>query len=199
MAEKLKVELSDDNGNVYYLHTDASVVFCEDGTPVETKLNQMLSKSDIVQNATTAATDKVPSAAVAKNLQDQITQQNTKIIPVFVSNSSSFSSGWSGALTLIKIGYFFCIYGFVSHDTEEPPQWGDLVCKLTGYSNRYWQVIPIFQTGGIVFDTMAISPAGEIRVYSPDFGNICKAVFNTHSVIPNQPLIEEDYIEQSIV
>ena len=35
--------------------------------------------SDLVQNATTAATDKAVSAAVAKHLQEQINQQNTKI------------------------------------------------------------------------------------------------------------------------
>ena len=34
---------------------------------------------DLVQNATTAAVDRAVSAAVAKNLQDQINQQNTKI------------------------------------------------------------------------------------------------------------------------
>lgn len=34
----------------------------------------------IVQNATTAATDKMVSAAVAKDLQDQITTQNTNMI-----------------------------------------------------------------------------------------------------------------------
>ena len=79
MADKLKVELQDENGNIYYLHTSADVVFCEDGTTVEAKLNGKIDEADIIQNATTAATDKVPSAAVAKNLQDQITAQNTKI------------------------------------------------------------------------------------------------------------------------
>lgn len=79
MAEKLKVELQDDKGNIYYLHTGASVVFCEDGSTVQSKLNGMVKKSDIIQNATTAATDKVVSGAVAKNLQDQISEQNTKI------------------------------------------------------------------------------------------------------------------------
>lgn len=79
MADKLKVELQDENGNIYYLHTSADVVFCEDGTTVEAKLNGKIDEADIIQNATTAATDKVPSAAVAKNLQDQITAQNTNL------------------------------------------------------------------------------------------------------------------------
>lgn len=38
-----------------------------------------IDKSDIVQNATTSATNKIVSAAVAKNLQDQITKQNTNM------------------------------------------------------------------------------------------------------------------------
>lgn len=80
MSEILKVKVQDENGNVFYIHTSADVVFCADGTSVQDRLGQKLDKSAIIQNATTAATDKVPSAAVAKNLQDQITQQNTNMI-----------------------------------------------------------------------------------------------------------------------
>ena len=78
MAEKLLVQLEDSDGNIYYLHTSADVVFCEDGTSVQTKLAQKIEKADIIQNATTASTTKVVSASVAKNLQDQINEQNTK-------------------------------------------------------------------------------------------------------------------------
>ena len=92
MADKLKVELQDENGNIYYLHTSADVVFCEDGTTVEAKLNGKIDKADIIQNATTAATDKVPSAAVAKNLQDQITAQNTKLTKEHI-NLASYTNG----------------------------------------------------------------------------------------------------------
>lgn len=38
-----------------------------------------LSTADIVQNATTVSTTKVPSASVAKSLQDQITATNAKV------------------------------------------------------------------------------------------------------------------------
>ena len=79
MAEKLLVQLEDSVGNIYYLHTSADVVFCEDGISVQTKLAQKIEKADIIQNATTASTTKVVSASVAKNLQDQINEQNTKI------------------------------------------------------------------------------------------------------------------------
>lgn len=41
--------------------------------------NGGVAKTDIVQNTTTTATDKVLSAAAGKNLQDQITQLNTNM------------------------------------------------------------------------------------------------------------------------
>ena len=44
---------------------------------VKTKISALVS-SDIVNNATTNASDKVASAAVAKSLQDQITTLNSK-------------------------------------------------------------------------------------------------------------------------
>lgn len=78
MSEKLKVQVQDENGNIFYIHTSADIVFCEDGTSVETRLGQKIDSANIVQNATTAAADKIPSAAVAKNLQDQISGLNTK-------------------------------------------------------------------------------------------------------------------------
>ncbi len=116
MSEKLKVQVQDENGNIFYIHTSADIVFCEDGTSVETKLGQKIDFANIVQNATTAATDKIPSAAVAKNLQDQITQQNTKIenfhgsIMVKYTNpySVTFSAGYVSqkvAINNIPDGY----------------------------------------------------------------------------------------------
>ena len=57
----------------------------------------------IIQNATTAATDKVASAAVTKNLQDQITEQNTKII---VENKTvQISAGADYSYVPYKSGY----------------------------------------------------------------------------------------------
>ena len=79
MSQLLKVQVQDEEGNIYYIHTSADVVFCEDGATVETKLGQKIDKSSIVQNATTASSEKIPSAAVAKILQEQITELNTKI------------------------------------------------------------------------------------------------------------------------
>lgn len=63
-------------GKKKYLNLEGLTYLC---SKIKDALTLKLDKSQIVQNATTAATDKVPSAAVVKNLQDQITQLNTKI------------------------------------------------------------------------------------------------------------------------
>lgn len=70
--------------------------------------NGGVAKTDIVQNATTAATDKVPSAAVAKNLQDQLNALNTKNTASIIPETSCFLSrpvdDFNGWLTVHKIG-----------------------------------------------------------------------------------------------
>lgn len=38
MAQKLIIELQDDQGNIYYLHTVATAVFCTDGKTVQDKI-----------------------------------------------------------------------------------------------------------------------------------------------------------------
>lgn len=58
--------------------TMRKVSFSNLATWVKTKISALVS-SDIVNNATTNASDKVASAAVAKSLQDQITTLNSKI------------------------------------------------------------------------------------------------------------------------
>lgn len=45
MSQKLKVELQDENGNIYYLHTAADVVFLDDGTTVEAALEKKVTAS----------------------------------------------------------------------------------------------------------------------------------------------------------
>ena len=64
-------------GKKKYLNLEGLTYLC---SKIKDALTLKLDKSQIVQNATTAATDKVPSAAVVKNLQDQITQLNTNSV-----------------------------------------------------------------------------------------------------------------------
>ena len=80
MSEILKVQLEDSEGNVYYLKNDANNVFCTDGQSVQTKLNNTINKSDLIQDSNTNDTTKVVSAAVTKNIQDQINNFKSDII-----------------------------------------------------------------------------------------------------------------------
>ena len=94
MAEILKVQLEDSEGNVYYLTTNANNVFCSDGTSVQTKLNAKIDIANIINNVTTNDSNKVVSAAVAKNLQDQITNQNKLLNTIIQTERSSENSAW---------------------------------------------------------------------------------------------------------
>ena len=68
MAEILKGEWTDENGNVYYLHTSADLVFCADGKTVEQKMKKL---DGIAENAnnythpTTPGNKHIPSGGAS--------------------------------------------------------------------------------------------------------------------------------------
>ena len=69
MSKKLKVELQDENGNIYYLHTAADVVFLDDGTTVEAALEKKvtasggdISNTKLATLAASSASFPVPAA-----------------------------------------------------------------------------------------------------------------------------------------
>ena len=69
MSQKLKVELQDENGNIYYLHTAADVVFLDDGTTVEAALEKKvtasggdISNTKLATLAASSASFPVPAA-----------------------------------------------------------------------------------------------------------------------------------------
>lgn len=75
------------NDGVYVLQTE-----------FEERMLKKINVTDIVQNATTRNESKVPSAAVVADLQDQLTEQNTKLDKLFVkktyySETISLSAG----------------------------------------------------------------------------------------------------------
>lgn len=78
--------------------------------------------SDLVQNATTAATDKAVSAAVAKNLQDQINAQNTNMGEMRILrtvDSVVFSNG-EAQITKNLSQYGTAVCGFVVNSAGTP-------------------------------------------------------------------------------
>ena len=116
--------------------------------------NGGVAKSDIVQNATTAAAGKVPSAAVAKNLQDQLNALNTKIqanispaTSCFIDREADSFHGWLYVEKYGKICQFnICVGIFNGND--------HLIFKVsslpnTGYApvDEINQVVMDFKTG----------------------------------------------------
>ena len=135
MAEKLLVQLEDSVGNIYYLHTSADVVFCEDGISVQTKLAQKIEKADIIQNATTASTTKVVSASVAKNLQDQINEQNTNMFCRWKNQNSIISNSKDSetmSLTTTQNGWC-CVKGF--------SYWDQTFISINGNDIFFYQTV----------------------------------------------------------
>ncbi|MCM1121841.1 MAG: hypothetical protein NC416_04590 [Eubacterium sp.] len=47
MAKIMRVEMQDSDGNIVHPHTEAKVVFLEDGTTLEQKLTEDVSKDEI--------------------------------------------------------------------------------------------------------------------------------------------------------
>lgn len=56
--EKYKVEVQDENGNIYYPHTEADVTFMKDGENVEDKINEILSPGFDDSGTADGITDK---------------------------------------------------------------------------------------------------------------------------------------------
>lgn len=80
MALKLKVELQDSDGNIYYLHTTADVVFCGDGETVEHKLSNAIYKSNVINNCTSEDVDRPLAAAQGKTIWNKILEIASSII-----------------------------------------------------------------------------------------------------------------------
>lgn len=78
MSQLLKVQLEDEDGNIYYLHTSGDSVFLDDGRTVQAAIEQTVRQSAI-SNVQVNDTSKVPSAALAYAMQQQITENEDAI------------------------------------------------------------------------------------------------------------------------
>lgn len=78
MSQLLKVQLEDEDGNIYYLHTSGDSVFLDDGRTVQAAIEQTVRQSAI-SNVQVNDTSKVPSAALAYAMQQQITENEEAI------------------------------------------------------------------------------------------------------------------------
>lgn len=63
---------------------------------LQAQIHKKIDKADVIQNATTRDTEKIPSAAVVADLQDQITAQNTKMTWTQLYNGKPAAVSLSG-------------------------------------------------------------------------------------------------------
>lgn len=78
MSQLLKVQLEDEDGNIYYLRTSGDSVFLDDGRTVQAAIEQTVRQSAI-SNVQVNDSSKVPSAALAYAMQQQITENEEAI------------------------------------------------------------------------------------------------------------------------
>ena len=125
----LKVQLEDSEGNIYYLKTDANNVFCTDGQSVQTKLDAKINTSNIIQDSNTDDTTKVVSAAVAKNLQNQINNHDSKLNMIYITSkllkpSITGDTSLSALITrLIGEGYYFGVVNVINYSDLPTQDW----------------------------------------------------------------------------
>lgn len=95
----------------------------------------------------------------------------------------------------VQVGEMRYIFGTISHNSDTPPEWGELVCTLPNYYNKYckyWTPVSAFQTSGYTIDAFAISTTGEVRVYSPDYGQIKRSEYHITAISPAFTYIPPD-------
>ena len=78
-AQKLFVEVQDEQGNIYYVHTSSDVVFCADGETVEEKLKNATTEKDGRMSAEDKK--KLDGIAVGANKYVHPTGSGNKHIP----------------------------------------------------------------------------------------------------------------------
>lgn len=108
MSNVLKVQVQDEAGNIYYLHTSADIVFCEDGTSVEEKLKTGATQT--VMGMLSAA-DKKKLDGVAENANNythpsthpasMITQDSTHRFATD-TEKTAWNAAKQGAIDAIK-------------------------------------------------------------------------------------------------
>lgn len=103
MSQLLKVQLEDEDGNIYYLRTSGDSVFLDDGRTVQAAIEQTVRQSAI-SNVQVNDSSKVPSAALAYAMQQQITENEEAITGLSnelddMFNPGGAASGDSGKFT----------------------------------------------------------------------------------------------------
>ena len=159
---------SADTGKKKYVGIGSLTYLC---SKIKSALSLKFDKSNIVQNATTTATDKVPSAAVAKNLQDQITALNTKNVgAIFFDNwyryhepkPIEYSVYWPTTFHWFRSGNLYVIdfYCRITENTmQNDAEYGNKIFAFGG--NAPWMQSNILNGAAIQ------SLQGPVQIYFP--------------------------------
>lgn len=140
----------------------------------------------VANNCTTTAAGSVLDARQGKVLMDKANQLSSDITPNSIGNAI-FAENWSGVVSNVQVGEVRFIFGTISHNSDTPPEWGELVCTLPDYYNKYckyWTPVSAFQTSGYTIDAFVISTTGEVRVYSPDYEQIKRSEYHITAISP---------------
>lgn len=140
----------------------------------------------VANNDTTTQPGFVGDARVLKQHRDAINQLSSDITPNSIGNAI-FAENWSGVVSNVQVGEVRFIFGTISHNSDTPPEWGELVCTLPDYYNKYckyWTPVSAFQTSGYTIDAFVISTTGEVRVYSPDYEQIKRSEYHITAISP---------------
>lgn len=133
--------------------------------------NAKIDKSSIIQNATTTDTTKVVSAAVAKALQDQITEQNTNLTKIINSSDGTGLNYVVANFKLFGNGTKLChvntnFRGAMSKGTAYTST--NLI--PTAYRPKFVVVNSFISATGVIF-YFELHPTGEAKI-TPITGNL---------------------------
>lgn len=127
-----KIEIQDDQKNIYYPHTDSSVVKYKDSTAEETldnfntQLNNKLNKTSVINNCTTTEEGFALDARQGKLLSE------TMAINTLSLSIKNKLKGSEDLNNIVMTG----IYDLISNDLQNTPvKWGilEVVANNVGY------------------------------------------------------------------
>ena len=128
----------------------------------------------LVTNLTTKIEGSPLDATMGKKLDEKISALSSSLDVNVVTSNLSFSSGWKGTVSIVKIiNQFLLIYGTVTRTASQAPSWGEVVGTGGILSVAYWIPIIAFKTTGDYIMSFAYSSSsGQMRVFSPDLAKI---------------------------
>lgn len=103
MAEKLMVELQDANGNIFYVQTSATAVFCADGKTVQEKIGTV--KGRIATKDNLKLVTEANYLAEAKAVKDLFDELNSNLKKQYVQSGRASTQNVNGYFRQAQIAF----------------------------------------------------------------------------------------------